>query len=102
MCLWLLVCWVIVRIRLSIFREHFVSQVIMTLVGILAFGLLAALFGKMVGAPLYNHSVWSHMGRLAGNAVYTAIVAPVLFFVMFKFHGLLGFTAQGPRARAGR
>lgn len=98
-----LVGWLIVRVRLSIFREHFISQVIITLLGVLAFALFAAVFRKLIGAPLHRGAVWSHLGYIAGNSVYTAIIAPVIFYVLFRFHHLLGFTPQGPRSRnAGR
>ena len=96
-----LVGWLIVRIRLSIFREHFISQVVMTLLAVLAYGVIGALFRSLTGGPLYQHSAWSQMGFVAGNAVYTAIVAPMVFFILFRFQGLLGFTSHGPRGRGG-
>jgi rod shape-determining protein MreD len=97
-----LVGWLIVRIRLSIFREHFISQLIITLLGVLAFALLSALFRRLIGAPLQRNAMAAHLGYLAGNAVYTALIAPLLFHALFRFHALLGFTQQGPRSRTGR
>lgn len=94
-----LVGWLIVRIRLSIFREHFISQVVMTLVGILLFAVLSVAFRRVIGAPLHGGSMMAHLGVHAGNALYTAIVAPVLFMLLFRRQQLLGFTTHGPRVR---
>jgi rod shape-determining protein MreD len=94
-----LVAWLIVRIRLSIFREHFISQVVMTLLAVLAFAIFSSLFRWMIGAPLEGHSAWGHFSYVAGNAVYTSIVAPFVYFVLFRFQHLLGFTPHGPRLR---
>jgi len=104
-----LIAWLIVRIRLSIFREHFISQLVMTLIALLAYGLLSTTFRKLIGAPLEGgpfsgrsingNAFWTHLGHLAGNAVYTAIVAPVVFWLLFRIRHLLGFTSHGPRVR---
>jgi len=94
-----LVGWMIVRIRLSIFREHFISQVVITLLGVLAFAFLSVILRRLLGAPLQGRSMWTHFSVHAGNALYTAIVAPFLFYLMFRFHHLLGFTSHGPRTR---
>jgi rod shape-determining protein MreD len=94
-----LVGWLIVRIRLSIFREHFISQVVMTLLGILAFATLSVAYRRLVGAPLHGNSVFAHLGYHAGNALYTAIAAPLLFALLFRIQHLLGFTSHGPRTR---
>jgi rod shape-determining protein MreD len=96
-----LVGWGIVRVRLSIFRENFVSQVVLTLTAIMAFALLAVTFRWAIGAPLEGRSAWTHLGYLAGNAVYTGILAPFIFWVFFRFQGMLGFTSHGPRGRGG-
>jgi len=89
-----LVAWAILGIRLSIFREHAISQVIMTLVAVLAFAVLSALWRKMLGAPLQGLGIWPHVGRLAGNAVYTAVVAPAVMWVLFRLKGILGFPGR--------
>ncbi len=94
-----LVGWLIVRIRLSIFREHFISQLLITLMAILAFAIISAIFRKFIGAPLEGKTVWTHFAFLAGNAVYTAAVAPFVFYVLFRFRHILGFTPHGPRTR---
>jgi hypothetical protein len=94
-----LVGWLIVRIRLSIFREHFISQVVITLLAVVVFAIFAAMFRWIIGAPLEGHTVWGHLTFIAGNAVYSAIVAPLVFYVLFRFQHLLGFTPYGPRAR---
>jgi rod shape-determining protein MreD len=94
-----LVAWLIVRIRLSIFREHAISQVIMTLLAVLAFALISALFRKLIGAPVESASLWVHIGRLAGDAVYTSIAAPFFYWLFFRFQPLLGFSSHGYRSR---
>jgi rod shape-determining protein MreD len=94
-----LVGWLIVRIRLSIFREHFISQVVMTLLGLLTFATFSVIFRRLIGAPLEGNSMLSHLGYHAGNALYTAMVAPLLFYLFFRIQHLLGFTSHGPRMR---
>jgi hypothetical protein len=94
-----MVGWVIVRIRLSLFREHFIAQLLITLLAILMFALGSAIFRRLIGAPLEGDSMFVQFNYLAGNAVYTAIVAPFFFNVLFRFHHLLGFTSHGARGR---
>jgi rod shape-determining protein MreD len=89
----------VVRVRLSIMRAHAISQIIMTLLAVLAFGGLSLVWRELLSAPLYGHAVWPHMGRMAGNAVYTAVVSPVAFRVFFGFRKLLGFAVPGVRRR---
>ena len=92
-----MVTWLLVRIRLSIFREHAISQVIMTLLTVAAFGALSAAWRDLVGAPLYRHAMLPDLGRMAGNAMYTALVAPMVCWLFFRFKGMLGFSALGSR-----
>jgi rod shape-determining protein MreD len=94
-----IVGWLIVRIRLSIFREHFIAQVVITLLAVVVFAILSAFFSWAIGAPLEGHTLWAHLTHIAGNAIYTSIVAPFLFYVLFRFQHLLGFTPHGPRLR---
>jgi rod shape-determining protein MreD len=94
-----LVGWLIVRIRLSIFREHFISQVVITLLGVLAFAAMSVVFRRLIGASLEGNSMIGHFGYHAGNALYTAMVAPVLFYLFFRIQHMLGFTSHGPRMR---
>jgi len=95
-----LVCLGIVRMRLSLFREHGVSQALVTLLALVAFGMMACLFQWALGSPLAGHSVMSQIGTTAGNAGYTAVVAPFMYWVFFRFPNLLGFTSHGSRSRA--
>ena len=94
-----LVALLLIRVRLAIFREHAISHFIMTLLAVLVFAFLAALFRKLIGAPLYGLAFWPHSFQLAGNALYTAIVAPGIFWLLFRFPKLLGFTSHGARDR---
>lgn len=92
-----MVTWLLVRVRLSIFREHAISQVIMTFLAVVAFGAFSAAWRDMLGAPLYGRAILSDLGRMAGNAIYTALVAPLACWLFFRFKGLLGFSALGSR-----
>ena len=91
--------WFIVRIRLSIFREHFLSQILFTLLAIVIFAFFSVVCRWVINAPHTGGSLWNHFTFIAANAVYTAIIAPIIFFVLFRFEHLLGFTPQGPRVR---
>jgi rod shape-determining protein MreD len=93
-----LVALLILRVRLSIFREHLVSQMLLSLLALLAFAVLSALFRWLVNAPLEGQRFWSHAGHLAGSAIYTAIVSPGLFWLFFRFNRALGFNT-GKRTR---
>jgi rod shape-determining protein MreD len=95
-----LVAYAIVRIRLSIFREHFISQLLITFLAVLAVGLLTGLAGQLTGTPMEGHNFATHFGLAAGNAVYSSIVAPGLFWILFRFRALLGFTSHGLRTRS--
>jgi rod shape-determining protein MreD len=90
-----LVALAVVRIRLSIFREHALTHAIITFLAILAFGILSALDRSLLGAPLHNASLGSHFGFFAGNALYSALFAPPLFWLLFRLQKLLGFSYQG-------
>lgn len=92
-----LVVMLMVRVRLSIFREHAASHFIMTLLAVLLFAFLSATFRKVMGAPLYGNGWWPHVLHLAGNALYTAVIAPGAFWLFFRFPKLLGFTIHGAR-----
>ena len=89
----------VVRIRLSIFREHFLSQLLITFLAILAFAILSVIMRKMVGAPFEGGVWWTHFGHMATNALYSTIVAPVFYGLFFRFQSVLGFSSHGPRTR---
>src|ERR1051325_2783285 len=89
----------VVRIRLSIFRDHFLSQLLITFLAVLAFGLMSVIMRALVGAPMEGKSAIVHFGHMAANAVYTCVIAPFFYGLFFRFHSLLGFTPQGPRTR---
>src|SRR5436305_2088277 len=92
-----LVAFLVVRIRLSIFREHFISQLFITLLAILTFGVLSIMMRVVVGGTLQGNSAWSHFVYVAGNGVYSCIVAPFLFWIFFRFQPLLGFSSHRAR-----
>ena len=96
-----LVVFLIVRVRLSIFREHYMSQLLITLFAIIVFGFFSVVVRYFVNAPLQGHNAWAHVGTFAGNAVYSSLIAPLIFWLLFHVQGLLGFTAHGPRAGRG-
>ncbi|MCL2648531.1 MAG: rod shape-determining protein MreD [Phycisphaerales bacterium] len=88
----------VVRVRLSIFREHFASQVVMTFLAIGVFAVLSVMMRKLVGGPLEG-GVAGHLGHVVVNGLYTALVAPLFYRVFFRFQGVLGFSSHGPRGR---
>ncbi len=90
----------VVKIRLSIFREHGISQILITLFAILTFAALSVIVRLIISAPLDSNSIWSHFANLAANAIYSAILAPVFFWLFFRLQPILGFTSHGPRSRA--
>ena len=94
-----LIAWAIVRIRLSVFREHAVSQVVIALLAVLLFALLSLITHTLTGSPMIGLSPWTFFGKYAGNAVYSAVVAPVLYWILFRFPTLLGFSTHGSRTR---
>ena len=94
-----LVAFLIVRVRLSIFREHFMAQLLITLFAILLFALFSLPMRYLAHAPFAGLSLWSHLAAISGNAVYSSVIAPLLFLLFFRFPSLLGFTSQGPRTR---
>jgi rod shape-determining protein MreD len=96
-----LVALLIVRVRLSIFREHFMSQLLITLFSIVAFGVFSMVARLIANSPLQGHSVWAHVATFAGDAVYSSLIAPFIFWALFRAPGLLGFTTHGPRAGRG-
>ena len=68
---------------------------------ILFFALLCLPMRSLAKAPFEGHSVWTHFVTLAGDAIYTALVAPIFYWIFFRFPGLLGFSSHGPRTRHG-
>jgi rod shape-determining protein MreD len=94
-----LIAYCVVKVRLSIFREHFVSQFIITLLAILGFAVLDVAMRKIIGATLDGNSIWTHFGHLAANAIYSALVAPIFYWLFFRAQPLLGFSLQGSRGR---
>ncbi len=94
-----LVCLGVVKIRLSLFREHFISQALVSFLAVLAFGLLSAMTHLATGSFASGSSFVSHFGSYAGNAVYSSFVAPGIFWILFHLQGILGFSSHGPRTR---
>jgi rod shape-determining protein MreD len=97
-----LVAWVIVRVRLSIFREHVISQAVVTMLAAAAFGLLTqslwVIMPKLLGIATTGLPFGAAMKAWLINALYTGIVAPGVFWLLFKLNTLLGFSVRGPRS----
>ena len=91
--------FLVMRVRLSIFRERFASQLLISLLALLAYAVLETLMRVIVSAPLDGLSFWTHLGHEATNAVYSTIFAPFIYWLIFRFYPLLGFTSHGPRSR---
>jgi rod shape-determining protein MreD len=94
-----LMAWLILRVRLFVVREHFISQMLATFVLILGYAVLSAFFRKILGASLDGGGMFSHVAYLWADAVYTALLAPVFFWIFFRFKDLLGFSLPGARSR---
>ena len=88
----------VVRIRLSIFREHVLSQLLMTFLAIMVFAILSVIVRLIIKASLEG-GIFTYLGHMSANAIYSAIVAPLFFWLFFRFQSLLGFTSHGPRSR---
>jgi len=88
----------VVQVRLSIFREHFASQVVMTFLAIAVFAVLSIIMRKIVGGPL-GEGMGSYFWHVVVNGLYTALVAPLFYRLFFRFQGILGFSSHGPRGR---
>lgn len=98
-----LVAWLVVKIRMSIFREHIFSQFIMAFLALLIFGILAALLRQLVpllvGHGHGDYPFWAAVGGSLINAFYSACIAPAIIWVLFRFAGLLGFHLKSSRGR---
>jgi rod shape-determining protein MreD len=96
-----LVAYAVTIIRLSIFREHVISQIVVTLLGVVLFALLYGFLSAVVGGePARLLAVfWTVFRPLAVNAVYTAAAAPVLFWVLLRLKPILGFELARGRKR---
>lgn len=94
-----LVAWGIVRIRLSIFREHPVSQGVLTFLAVLAFGVISGLLRTLWPASYEPTRYWPYVGGMAGDAVYSGLLAPAAFWLFFRLRPMLGFGSHGLRGR---
>jgi len=95
-----LVAFSIVKVRQSIFREHAVSQVVLSFFAIGLYGVLSMGARIGLGAPIVGNSVAAHLGTVLGNAVYSALLAPVCFWLLLKLKPILGFQVHGLRSRS--
>jgi cell shape-determining protein MreD len=94
-----MMAFLVVRIRFSIFRDHFLSQLLITLLSLLALAVFDVIVRMLISAPLDDGSIWRHFGHLSANAVYSALVTPILIALFFRLTPILGFTSHGPRSR---
>ena len=79
----------VLQVRLSVFRDQKISQLILTILALLAFALLAFLIGGILGA--FPGRAWAVWGSLSANAIYSGVVAPLIFWGLLKFQPTLGF-----------
>jgi len=98
-----LVCFAILKVRLSVFREHGISQCIITGLAVMVFACLAAFFRwilvQTVKAEPSGLVSWSYLAGMGANALYTGLLAPVVFWLFFRLDGFIGFGLRGPRGR---
>jgi len=85
----------VVRIRMSIFRERVISQIVISFVALLFFALLVALLSWL----LLGGGLWAAFGPMSANAVYSAFAAPLLFRLWMLLKGFLGFDPHRHRSR---
>jgi rod shape-determining protein MreD len=97
-----LVSLAIIAVRMSIFREHAASQIIMTILAVLLFAVVAGTL-RSVGPGVPDTQVVlpfaKYFGLMSANAVYTGLLAPLVFWLLLQMRNLLGFAAHGGRAR---
>ncbi len=92
----------IVNVRLSVFREQITSQIILTLLAIIGFGVLSAslswaafkIAGPKDALPV---PFWSTVGIYSVNGIYSCLIAPVLFWLLLKLRPMLGFNTHSRR-----
>jgi len=97
-----LVGYGIVNIRLSVFREQFISQLVLTLLAIIGFGVFSSGMEWMVfriAGPkeTFARPFWQTVGTLSANGIYSCLLAPSLFWLLLKMRALLGFSAHSRR-----
>lgn len=97
-----LVGYGIVNIRLSVFREQFISQLVLSLLAIIGFGVLCAALSwlsyKIAGsanvtAPLF----WQTVGIFSASGIYSCLLAPGIFWLLLRMRPLLGFSQHSRR-----
>lgn len=97
-----LVALAIVWVRLSIFREHAASQIVITFLAVLVFAMIAGVL-RALGPGLPDTGIVSrffgYLGDMTLDAIYTGLVAPVAFWLLFRLRPVLGFEKHGARSR---
>ena len=94
----------IVSIRMHIFRASVLGQMVITFLGVMLFlaGRLAlghlALFLAGRAVPIIN--ILAYTGVILSSSIYTAVVAPWIFRVLFLLGDMLGFDMQHRRGIA--
>lgn len=98
-----LVGWALVKIRMSVFREHMIAQLMITILAVIGSGLLVALWRWLLAIPalsgLPNPYGWDYLLQNAASALYTGVVAPLVFWLLFRLEPILGFGIKGARSR---
>lgn len=98
-----LTCCIILKIRLSVFREHGISQCIITGLAVITFAVLALcvrwLLARIARVDSGLLVSWTYLGMEAANALYTALLAPVIFWLLLRMESFLGFGLRGPKTR---
>jgi rod shape-determining protein MreD len=81
----------ILKIRLSVFRDQMISQLILSILALLAFAFLVAIVGGITGGLAgQTLRVWR---TLSANAVYSGVLAPLFFWLLGRLNPMLGFPA---------
>lgn len=88
----------IIPIRKHIFRANPVSQAVLTCLGVLLFMIARSLVEWLVfptaGGAWGGIGLATQVGLIASSTLYTALVAPGLFRLLFLLGSLLGFETR--------
>ena len=87
-----LAAWCILRIRQVLFRDHAMTQLLLTLCFMFAIQLIIGLYRRWAMAPAEGGFVWPALM----TAVYTGACAPYLHWVLIRLSWLTGLrTSRG-------
>jgi rod shape-determining protein MreD len=91
----------IVSVRMHIFRNSVLGQMVITFTSVLLFLAGRLLFGHLAlafaGRPAPFINIIQYIGIILSSSLYTAVVAPWVFRALFLLGDMLGFDTQRRR-----